>query len=35
MEVTEIGEIASGQCARFADDTGRVLAFKQASFSHL
>ena len=32
-EVTEIGEIASGQGARFVDETGRVLAFKQASFS--
>ena len=34
VDVTEIGEIASGQGARFVDKAGRVLRFKQASFSH-
>ena len=34
VDVTEIGEIASGQGARFVDEAARVLTFKQASFSH-
>jgi thiamine-monophosphate kinase len=34
VEVTEIGEIASGQGARFLDANGKTLTFGKLSFSH-
>jgi thiamine-monophosphate kinase len=34
VPVTEIGEIAAGEGARFRDVEGHALTFKRTSFSH-